>query len=79
MYKCFPILAHNALMNLQTSLTILQYPDYNPSELPLDHALIELTEVPSGDNIATVFADDVGGDSWVGVEDCWITGWGETG
>ena len=66
-------------MNLQTSLTILQYPDYNPSELPLDHALIELTEVPSGDNIATIFADDVGGDSWVGVEDCWITGWGQTG
>ena len=40
--------------------------------------MIELSEIPSGDNIATIFADDVGGDAWVGAE-CWITGWGYTG
>ena len=40
--------------------------------------MIELTEVPSGDNIATIFADNVGGDAWVGAE-CWITGWGDDG
>ena len=56
----------------------LQHPDYDAFTLENDHALIQLAEVPSGDNIASIFVDDVGGDNWVG-SDCYITGWGDDG
>ena len=56
----------------------LQHPDYDAFTLENDHALIQLAEVPSGDNIASIFVDDVGGDNWVG-SDCYITGWGDNG
>ena len=63
----------NSYIDLQISDTILQHSDYTQgpaTESINDHALIELVEAPSGDNIATIFVDDAGGDSWVGVEDC---------
>ena len=61
-----------------TTNILFKHPDYDFFTLENDHAILELTEVPDDANILAVFADDQGGDAWVGTE-CWITGWGEDG